>query len=339
MKLRPCFAALLAAAPLACSAPETGASASAIVGGDADTTTRGVVLVEIHGSNPSDGWSDCSGTVISPHVVVTAAHCLDTALLGFGPDPIFHVYVGDDIYASPPASDFYGVSQTIADPTFDASTVAKTGHDVGVVVTTDALPITPIPFVRTALDASFVGQPVRLVGFGLTDFADASSDGRRNSGSTTAAAMDDLQITTADALPSGCEGDSGGAMLATLGGVETLVGAISHGVAAEQCKGASMAERIDVEDAFLEPIVQANDPGFLPSADEAGADAAPDPPPAPAATGCGMAPVSPAAGGALFALAVLALTAASRRARRTRGPKSRAAFRPETGCRSADPSS
>ena len=262
------FAAFLGVA--ACS--DVASSSSAIVGGNVDTTTTGVVMVYITAQSSTDGWADCTGTVISPHVVITAAHCVDPALVGL-PDPVYRIYVGNDVYANPAASDFYAVQATIADPAFIPQAIASKGHDVGVVVTTDPLPIAPMPF-ATALDASIIGQSARLVGYGETDPADSSSDGVRHSGTTTIAKLDDHQIITADQLPSGCEGDSGGPLFVTMNGKETLAGVISHGTASENCAGASYVERVDIENDFLAPIVAQYDP---PPAEDAGP---PTPPPA-----------------------------------------------------------
>ena len=304
------FLPFLAGALVACSSP-LGSSSSAIVGGALDTQTTGVVMVYIKPT--AGGWGTCSGTVVSPHVVVTAAHCVDPTIVG---PASYSVYVGDDVYASPPASDFFAATKTIEEPAFSAATIMTKGHDVGLVITTDALPRTPIAFARS-LDASLVGQTATLVGFGETDPADASSDGRRSSAETTVAKLSDIEVVTANQLPSGCEGDSGGALLVSLGGVPTLAGVISHGLSLNDCKGASYTERIDLETSFVEAAVDQYDPGFF--APDAGAPDAGDdesvtePQPS---SGCDAAPGARGSWGAV-ALA-LALTAANRRVRRTR---------------------
>src|SRR6185437_7644129 len=66
------FLPFVAGALVACASP-LGSSSSGIVGGELDTQTTGVVMVYIKPT--AGGWGTCSGTVVSPHVVVTAAHC------------------------------------------------------------------------------------------------------------------------------------------------------------------------------------------------------------------------------------------------------------------------
>ena len=263
-------------------------------------------MVYIQAKAQNGGWADCTGTVISPHVVLTAAHCVDAALVGLGSDAVYRIYVGNDIYGKPPASDFYDVQATLADPAFAPQAIATKGHDVGVVVTNDPLPITPVPYAR-ALDSSIIGQPARLVGYGETDPADASSDGVRHTGSTTIAKLDDHEVITADQLPSGCEGDSGGALLVTIAGRETVVGVISHGTAAENCLGESIAERADIETDFLDPIVAQYDPPPPPSADAGDTSDAGDVVTAPSSS-CSAAPVPGSSTAAWLAAIALAMT-------------------------------
>src|SRR4051794_2668337 len=102
---------LLASVFIACSphdAREAARSnAQRIIGGDADTSTHGVVdiLITKPGRTP---FTWCSGVVVSPHVVVTAAHCVDPAELDTG--SVLSIYVGDVFE--------YGVTKTSPETTF-----------------------------------------------------------------------------------------------------------------------------------------------------------------------------------------------------------------------------
>src|ERR1700761_8838282 len=70
----------------------TGVTGQAIIGGAADTGDPAVVLIYLNQPGVSDGEL-CTGEVISPHVVLTAAHCAG------GADPsvtntLYRVYLG-----------------------------------------------------------------------------------------------------------------------------------------------------------------------------------------------------------------------------------------------------
>src|SRR6059058_2532021 len=97
--MRSSFFSLLLLSSAACSSreePTLRSTSQSIISGTKDTTDVSVVQVLIqHASNPTPETSfQCSGTVVAPHVVVTAAHCLSPALIG--PDQSFFVFYGDD---------------------------------------------------------------------------------------------------------------------------------------------------------------------------------------------------------------------------------------------------
>src|SRR5262245_31596739 len=74
-----------------------------IVGGTTDKHHTNVVMI-LQRSSPTanDLAFICTGSVVAPHVVVTAAHCIDPARVGEG---VFSVFVGNDIDDSTQFSD------------------------------------------------------------------------------------------------------------------------------------------------------------------------------------------------------------------------------------------
>jgi secreted trypsin-like serine protease len=308
----------LSAALVACCA-DVGTNNSAIVGGQPDTTTDGVVMLQIVGT---DAYAVCTATVVSPHVLVTAAHCVDPAHEpAVGGTPTLRVFVGDD-FAKQKPSDFHAVKTTATDPTYTFLGIGTKGHDVGIVVTSDALDgVAAIPYVRAPLDPSIVGGAVRLVGYGETVPNDYTTIAVRESATTTVATLSPNEVVTANVLPSGCHGDSGGATLMSVDGVDTLVSVISHGDTLDDCGGASYTERVDLESDFIDAFVNQYDPGFLPApdagADDGGDEASAEPPTA--SQGCSASPAAPHPAGALAWLLATSCVAARRRRRGRRG--------------------
>jgi len=122
-----------------------------------------------------------------------------------------------------------------------------------------------------------------------------------------------------------CEGDSGGPTLATLNGREVVVGVHSFVEHDTSCTGDNYDERVDkYASTFVDPFIEAADPGFLESqitdvdaaVDDGDASAA-SAAPSSSSSGCSISRASPKDGSnALFACGALVALAASLRRRR-----------------------
>ncbi len=132
------------------------ARAEAIVYGTPDGNTHSNVAGLVNDTQYPDGtWLYCSGTLISPTVFLTAAHCADDgALVGVTFDPDYED--GDKVY--------YGTFH--ADPAYPGP--ASDTHDIAVVVFDRAIKgITPAQLpTADSLSTLRVGQPITSVGYG-----------------------------------------------------------------------------------------------------------------------------------------------------------------------------
>ena len=229
-----------------------------IIGGTTDTTDSAVVLLYMTVPG-QQGGALCTGEVISPHVVLTAAHCTG------GEDPsvtnaTWRVFLGDD-FSTATAANLLAVKEVHYNPSFSISNLPG-GNDVGVAILQDALPstIAPLPFNRASMDTGFDGQPVRFVGYGLDNATAQTGAGVKRTTTTTLSDHTSLLLHFSDGTHETCNGDSGGPAFMTLGGKETIVGLTSYGDV--NCAAGGYDTRVDAMAAWIDGYVQKADPGF-----------------------------------------------------------------------------
>ena len=230
-----------------------------IIGGTADTADSGVVIIymTIPGSQ---GGALCTGEIISPHVVLTAAHCAG------GEDPtvtnaVWRIYLGPD-FGKATQADLLAVKEAHYDPQFDINNLPG-GHDVGVLIMQNALPTTiaPLTFNRAAMDTGFDGNMVRFVGYGLDNAAAQTGAGVKRQTTTTLSGHTPLLLSFTDGAHETCNGDSGGPAFMTVGGKEVIVGVTSYGDT--QCAQGGFDTRIDAYASWIDGYVSKADPGFV----------------------------------------------------------------------------
>src|SRR5579871_1800958 len=229
------------------------------IGGTTDPNDPAVVLV-IAQSN--QGSSLCTGEVISPHVVLTAAHCVDPAVVGNG--NTFSIFLGYDINdnAQNINSNFVLAKSVDWDHQFNQGNL-QGGHDVGIVVAGRAINVTPLPFNHANLDNNFNGAPLRIVGYGISSGSDqqGTTAGTKRQAMTQVNQLYQAFIYLGDAQHNTCEGDSGGPAFAMLNGIEQIVGITSFGD--QGCTMGGYDTRVDQYAAFIDDYIQQNDPNGM----------------------------------------------------------------------------
>lgn len=235
-----------------------GTNEQAIVGGVDDDADPAVVAVRY--------WfvDACTGTLIAPHTVLTAAHCTKNVAEDFWLDKTLEVDFGPKSGGSRKID----VASHAEHPKF---TKAGAGYDVAILTLADAVDdVTPVP-IAMAPAPDLTGVTVRHVGYGENDEDDESGQGRKRQASYPVTRVEPLLYWSGGASAQTCDGDSGGPMLwRDPGGTERIVAVVSDG---PNCHDEGADARVDVDEIrdWILQEVQKNDPGFVLPASDAGA--------------------------------------------------------------------
>jgi hypothetical protein len=181
----------------------------------------------------------CTGTLVAPRVVLTAAHCVENA---DAPQVLSVVFASEPARAS--ASERVRAIDGRPHPAWRAGE-----NDIGVLILAEDAPVVPVPLDESALPVDIVGRITRVVGFGLDD---QGRTGSRRSGTARVTAVEAGTFSMEAAPGMTCGGDSGGPSFLEVDSAERLVGVTSFGDLA--CTRGTNT-RVDVHAAFLRTIL------------------------------------------------------------------------------------
>ena len=238
-----------------------------IYGGSAPDAPEHAATVALHQRSGNSVYVSpfCSGTLIADNVVLTAAHCLDTANGGpkfktMSPGALA-VYVGDD-----PSVDLlagvYTVSETLIHSGYDRRALID---DIALVRLDAAVSgVTPVGHLGggDSLSSADFGAVINFAGFGQTDTGgsgvkmqvDGTLGGFGCSVPGCYGADDPAtQISYEQATAGPCFGDSGGPAFIDRGGVPYVAGVTSWGD--QNCTQFGVSTRVDAYTAWIDAFV------------------------------------------------------------------------------------
>jgi secreted trypsin-like serine protease len=242
--------------------------AGAIIGGTPDTTHTYVGLEH-------NGVFACTGTLISPRVLVTAAHCFSDSTSVFGTDGEGHprvevIFDQQGVFTQPAPTGHLGTYYF--DPGFGVGLLGGglpgfDTHDVAIIVLDDSLPgLGHANLPPVGLDATLpTGTKVDISGYGVQHFGkpdpcDPNCKKQPDAFFTRFGATSNLLSvgkgklgefvkisgTTSQGKGGQCFGDSGGPIL--LSGTNTLMAETSFGTNGN-CSGVGYDFRLDTAEA------------------------------------------------------------------------------------------
>lgn len=202
-----------------------------IVGG---ATTNAFPAV---GAITRNGQMHCTGTLVGPRTVVTAAHCVS----GFTASSMKFV-LGPKLTT---ATATLGVASIKAHPNYNATQIT---NDVGILTLSADAPIAPMKLLGS-MDASWAGTNLTFVGYGANNGNTQTGYGTKRFVDMAIQSVSATQFQYAVPGKNTCNGDSGGPAFANVNGEMLVAGVTSYGD--ENCTQFGVDTRVDAFASFI----------------------------------------------------------------------------------------
>lgn len=213
---------------------QTGTDEQSIIGGTTDTGDPCVVGVFAHAPGSNSG-SICTGTIIGPHTVLTAAHCVSPVTIGTNQQI-------DLLPGTTLALPGITTSSRTFNPAWNVNNL-QACHDEGILHTTQTL--SPI-CTRAAFNPN---ATLRIVGYGSNTHSNTGV-GTKRQATVSVVGFNAVLFQDGTSNRQTCHGDSGGPAFQGA----NVVGVTSFGQdqsATSVCFGGGFHCRVDADAAFI----------------------------------------------------------------------------------------
>lgn len=219
-----------------------GQTRQPIIGGKVSFTDPEVFMLRMH---TAKGDGACTSTLIAPHTLLTAAHCIAFE----GAEVTISATNNTNAFATHGAA-WLPTEGAFGNPDYDAKVFTD---DTAIIQLVDE-PFAPVkPFNREPID-SYLAAPLRITGYGIT--VQAGDDyGTKRTTSSKLIGIEAKKFQLGIGTHGICQGDSGGPTMMTFpDGVERQVGIAS--TTSEVCGHGDTDIRVDRYTAFIDPLLE-----------------------------------------------------------------------------------